>query len=259
MKKTISAIIITRNEAHNLHDCLQSLHGWTDEIIVVDSASTDATVDIAKGFGAKVHITAQWPGFGAQKNKALNLATSDWVFSIDADERVPAELAHEIVQITQSDNSRDGYEMPRSSWYCGRFMKHSGWYPDYVLRLFKRTSGRFSQDLIHERVIVQGVTGRLTHALLHYSFRNFSQVLDKIDRYSTASAQQLYERGKKSSLPKAVGHGLWAFVRTYFLKAGFLDGAHGFALAVSNAHGTYYRYLKLWLIIQENQTCQKNH
>jgi len=132
------------------------------------------------------------------------------------------------------------------------------WQPDYVLRLFDRRVAQFSLDLVHERVLCSSEVGRLNSSMLHYSFQNFSQVLTKIDQYSSASAEQLYRSNAKSSLPKAVGHGLWAFVRTYFLRLGFLDGTQGFALAVSNAEGTYYRYLKLWLLNEQRDLCQKN-
>jgi glycosyltransferase involved in cell wall biosynthesis len=253
---TLSAIVITRNEAQNLEDCLASLKGWVHEIVVVDSHSSDDTVAIAKRHGAKVSQPEGWPGFGPQKNRALALATCDWVLSIDADERVPPELAHEIQDVVLRNPEMTAYDIPRLSWYCGKFMRHGGWYPDHVLRLFKRGEASFSQDLVHEKVITQATVRTLQHPLKHFSFRTFSQVLDKVDRYSTASAEQLYARGKTSSLGKAVGHGLWAFIRTYVFKAAWRDGPHGFALAVSNAEGTYYRYLKLWLIQQERGPCQ---
>jgi glycosyltransferase involved in cell wall biosynthesis len=248
---TLSAIVITRNEAHNLHDCLQSMHGLVDEIIVVDSQSTDATVAIAQQHGAKVAQPADWPGFGPQKNRALDLATCDWVFSIDADERVTPELAKEIRRVLQANLSQVAYQVPRLSWYCGRFMQHSGWQPDYVLRLFRRGTARFTNDLVHERLVVDVTAQKLNSILLHYSFMNFSQVLSKIDAYSEASAKQAYAKGKRANVFTAVGHGFWAFFKTYFLKAGFMDGQHGLALAISNGEGSYYRYLKIWKLEQD--------
>lgn len=243
----LSVILITFNEAHNLGDCLTSLQGLADEIVVVDNGSRDATLDIAAQFGARIVRTDDWPGFGPQKNRALDAATGDWVLSIDADERVTPELAQEIRAVIAA-NDTAAFEIPRLSWYCGRFMRHSGWYPDPVLRLFQRGRARFSDDLVHERLLAQDPVRRLQHHLLHYSFMNFSQVLEKVDRYSTASAQQMFARGRRASLTGAVVRGAWAFVRTYVLRRGFLDGPQGFALAVSNAQGTYYRYLKLWLL-----------
>ena len=254
---TLSAIIITRNEAHNLHDCLQSMHGLVDEIIVVDSQSTDNTVAIAQQHGAKVSQPADWPGFGPQKNRALDLATCDWVFSIDADERVTPELAAEIRHLLQSGDASVAYKVPRLSSYCGKFIHHAGWQPDYVLRLFKRDTARFSDDLVHERVVTEQPVHALKHHLLHYSYLNFSQVLSKVDAYSTASAKQAYARGKRSSVAGALGHGAWAFFRTYVIRRGFLDGAHGLALSISNAETSYYKYLKLWLMQEAQETATK--
>jgi len=246
----LSVILITKNEEANIKDCLESV-SFANEIIVVDSQSSDQTVKIAQSLGAKVENTSDWPGFGPQKNRALNLATQDWVLSIDADERVTPELKQEILAVIDSSSSTNCYAIPRLSWYCGRFMKHSGWYPDYVERLFKRGSAKFSDHLVHERLLPTGPVKKLNYHFLHYSFKNFSQVLQKIDSYSTASANQAFQQGKKSSVSKAIGHGLWAFFRTYFLRLGFLDGQQGLALAISNAEGTYYRYIKIWLLNQK--------
>lgn len=258
MKQLLSVVIITKNEEEHLRDCLESVRNLADEIIIVDSNSSDKTQDIAMEFGALIQVYDDWRGFGVQKNRAVSLANNHWVLSIDADERVTSELANEISRVLQSQTNFQAYEIPRLSWYCGRFIKHSGWQPDYVLRLFDRRVAQFSLDLVHERVLCTSEVGRLNASMLHYSFQNFSQVLTKIDRYSSASAEQLYRSNAKASLPKAVGHGLWAFVRAYILRLGFLDGAQGFALAISNAEGTYYRYLKLWLLNQQRDLCQKN-
>ncbi len=172
-RPTLSAIVITRNEAHNLHDCLQSMHGLVNEIIVVDSQSTDATVAIAQKHGAKVTQPQDWPGFGPQKNRALDLASCDWVFSIDADERVTPELALEIKHVLQTSKGDAAYKVPRLSSYCGKFIHHAGWQPDFVLRLFKRGTARFSDDLVHERVVTSQPVGALQNHLLHYSYLNF--------------------------------------------------------------------------------------
>lgn len=244
----LSVIIITKNEAVNIRACIESV-AWADEIIVVDSGSSDATVEICRELGAQVYVH-DWPGFGMQKNRALGYATKDWVFSIDADERVTHELREEIQSAMQRGQA-EGYEIPRLSSFCGRYMHHSGWYPDYVLRLFRRGSGKFSDDLVHERVIVNGPITKLQQLLLHESFRDLEQLLAKINHYSTASAQMLHRKNRTASLKKAVGHALWAFFRSYFLRAGFLDGREGFMLAVSTAEGTYYRYLKLMLLAEK--------
>ncbi len=243
----LSVVIITFNEEAMLPACLDSV-AWADEILVVDRGSGDRTLEIARSRGAKVIQTSDWPGFGAQKNRAVAAAAHEWVLSVDADERVMPRLRDEIRTVLSVSAGPDAYEMPRLSNYCGRFMRHGGWWPDHVTRLFRRGKAHFSDDRVHERLIVNGATGRLGHPLVHLAFENFEEVLHKIDRYSTASAEMLRDKGRSGSVSKALLHGLWTFLRTYILKAGFLDGRHGFMLAVSNAEGTYYRYLKLMLL-----------
>ena len=248
---TLSVILITRNEESNLDDCLASLDGIAQQIVVVDSNSTDGTLEIANRYGALMAYPSDWPGFGPQKNRALDLATCDWVLSLDADERLTPALKSEILTAINHSAQINCFAIPRLSWYCGRFIRHSGWSPDYVDRLFRRGTARFSDDLVHERLIPNGTVAKLKNPMLHYSFMNYAQVLDKLNRYSTASAEQAFAKGKTSNPLKAVLHGMWAFVRTYILRAGFLDGPQGFALAMSNAHGTYYRYMKLWQLNQD--------
>ncbi len=246
---SLSVIIITKNEAHAIGECLASI-SWADEIIVVDSGSTDDTVAICKSFGAKVTVT-DWIGFGPQKNRALALATGEWVLSIDADERVSAALRQEIENAIANPSNNSAFRMPRLSSYCGQFIRHSGWWPDYITRLFLRKKGHISNDLVHEHVIVDGITASLSSPLLHISYINLEEVLEKTNRYSTDGAVMAYSRGKRSTLSSAVAHGMWAFIRTYILRCGFLDGKMGFILAVSNAETTYYKYLKLMLLEAE--------
>ena len=253
---TLSAILITRNEEANLEDCLASLDGLATQIVVVDTQSTDRTLAIAQRYGALISSPPDWPGFGPQKNRALDLASEDWVLSLDADERLTPELRAEIMGVLDKPQT-DCYAIPRLSWYCGRFMRHSGWTPDYVDRLFKRGSARFSSDLVHERLIPKGPVLRLKNQMLHYSFMNLAQVQEKMERYSTASAQQAFARGKTASPLKAIVHGAWSFFRTYILRAGFLDGPQGFSLACSNAQGTYLRYMKLWRLNQTTPAIKK--
>ena len=242
----LSSIVITLNEEHNIAECLASV-GFSDEIIVVDSGSTDRTVQLAQAAGAKVISTSGWPGFGPQKNVALSHATQPWVLSIDADERVTPALREEIER-TIAAARFDAYDIPRRSSFCGRFMAHSGWYPDRVTRLFKREAGRFSDDLVHERVVVKGSTGHLRNDMLLTTYPDLETMLVKLDRYSTASAQAMHSKGRSSSVLGAVLRGKWAFFRAYILRLGFLDGRMGFALAVSVAETTYYKYLMLCLL-----------
>ncbi|MBI1395518.1 MAG: glycosyltransferase [Betaproteobacteria bacterium] len=243
---SVSVVVITRNEEAAVGRCLESV-AWADEIVVLDSGSSDRTTEIARALGARVQESDDWPGFGPQKNRALALATGDWILSLDADEWVTEPLAREIRAAVANPGAHDAFELPRSSSFCGREMRHSGWWPDYIVRLFRRGRARFSDDLVHERVIVDGSVGRLTEPLRHESFVSLEQVVDKMNRYSTAGAEMRLSRGKRGSVGGAVVHGVWAFLRTYVLRAGFLDGREGFVLAVANAEGTYYRYLKIWL------------
>ncbi len=247
---TLSVVVIAKNEARAIQRCLDSV-AWADEIVVLDSASEDGTAGIARRLNAKVEITTDWPGFGPQKNRALALATGDWVLSLDADEWVTPELRTEILKTVAAPGTHGAYSMPRLSSYCGRFMRHSGWWPDRVTRLFRRGQARFSDDLVHERLLVEGTVGRLREPLLHEAIRDLEAALQKMNAYSTAGAVMQSRRGKSASLRGALWHGAWTFFRTYVLRAGFLDGREGFMLAVSNAEGAYYRYLKLMLLAEK--------
>ncbi len=237
----LSVILITKTEAANIRACLDSV-AWADEIIVVDSVSTDETAAIAGQMGAIVH-EHDWPGFGPQKNRALGYASKDWVLSIDADERVTPELRVEIEQAMHAD--ADGYYCPRLSQFCGHFIHHSGWYPDYVLRLFRRGAGRFSDSLVHESVLLTGRTGKLKNPLLHYSYLTKDDVERKVEHYSNAAAQQMFQAGKRSSWAGAALSGGWAFVRTYIIRLGILDGVAGWNIARMNARTTFLKYRKL--------------
>jgi glycosyltransferase involved in cell wall biosynthesis len=247
----LSVVIIARNEAEAIGACLESVR-WADEIVVLDSGSTDGTAAICRYHGATVFENTGWPGFGPQKNRAIARAGGDWVLSLDADERVTPELRDEILQAVER-NEATAYRIPRLSRYLTRYLRHSGWYPDPVERLFRRGQARFSDDLVHERLIVDGEIGDLRHPLVHEAFTSVEEVLDKVNRYSTAGAEMALRKGKNGTLLGAIARGAWSFLRTYLLKAGFLDGREGFMLAVSNAEGTYYRYLKLMLLAERRK------
>lgn len=240
---TLSVIIITKNEARHIVACLESV-AFADEFIVVDSGSTDDTVALARKFGARVEVTPDWPGFGPQKNRALDLATGDWVLSIDADERVTPELAREIQAVLATPRT-DAYEIPRLSEFCGRFIRHSGWWPDHVLRLFKRGTARFTDAAVHERVVPQGPVQQLKGHFEHYPYPNLDALINKVNRYSSDAAAMMYARGKRATIFSALGHGFWTFVRIYLIRRGFLDGRHGLVLAVTAAAGSFFRYAKL--------------
>jgi len=249
----LSVIIITKNEGAHIGSCLQSVL-WADEIIVLDSGSEDNTVGICKQYTDSVFIT-DWPGFGIQKQRALDKAKGDWVLSIDADEVVTVELRMEIEKALHQEEFH-GYEIPRLSSYCGRQMRHGGWWPDYVLRLFRRNAGYFTESVVHERIVLQGEIGKLSSPLLHDAFESLDEVLRKVNYYSSLGAEMLYQKGVQSSISKAIFKAFWVFIRTYWLKAAFLDGRQGLMLSISNAEGAYYKYVKL-LELQNRQSRQE--
>ncbi len=252
----LSAIVITKNEAANIGECLDSL-AFCNELIVVDCGSTDATVQLAREKGARVEFH-EWPGFGPQKNFALSRATGTWVLSIDADERVSPELAAAI-KAAIAQNGADAWEFPRLSSFCGREIYHSGWYPDYVLRLFRRGKASFDDVAVHERVICTAVVKRLRPPLIHLAMPTLEDALSRVDRYSTAKAQMIVASGRKVSFLTGIGHGLFAFLRAYILRAGFLDGAEGFLLAVVCAETSYYPYMKAWLAMRKRHIRSPAH
>lgn len=239
---TLSVILITKNEAANISACLESV-AWAEELIVVDSGSADGTVTIARAMGAKVY-ESDWPGFGPQKNRALAYATGDWVFSIDADERVTPALRAEL-EHAMREGKVEGYYCPRLSQFCGTFIHHSGWYPDYVLRLFKRGKGRFTDSLVHESVQLQGRSAKLCSPLLHYSYLDRADVERKVAQYSDAAAQQMHAAGKHATFLRAALSAGWAFVRTWVIRLGLMDGRAGWCIASMNARTTWLKYRKL--------------
>lgn len=247
----LSVVIITFNEQANIRACLESV-GFADEIIVVDSGSTDATVALATAAGARVTVTPDWPGFGPQKNRALTLARHDWVLSLDADERVSPALAKEIGSAMESSRAA-AYEIPRLTQFCGQWIRHCGWTPDRVLRLFRRDAARFSDDLVHERVIAHGgVSACLTEPLLHYSYPTPAHYWRKLEQYSQAWAQQRAARGQTTSMGRAAAAGVVAFVRSYFFRLGFLDGAMGFAVCTMQAQAAFGKYFALYCLNQKD-------
>jgi len=242
-KSKLSVIIITLNEAENIRACLESV-AWADEVVVVDSGSTDSTLAICEELGAKVILNRNWQGFGFQKNLALQHACGDWVLSLDADERITPKL-QQLIRKTLANPSADGYLFPRQAYFLGTAMRHGGWWPDYVLRLFRREAGEFSPMLVHENVLLKGTVEKLPEPIIHYSYISLEQLLGKINKYSSAGAKQALNKNKRGSLLQALVKGCWAFFRAYVLRVGFLDGSAGLIAAISKGEETYYRYLKL--------------
>lgn len=244
----LSAVLIVRDEAANIDDCLASV-AWADEIVVLDSGSRDDTVERARKRGARVEVDTDWPGYGIQRQRAQTLATGDWILMIDADERVTPGLAGEIrAALARNDRDR-AYALPRLSWCFGRYIRHGGWYPDYIVRLYPRDRGRYDDALVHEKVVLDpGVTTeRLSGDLLHFTYDSLRHYLVKSAHYAEAWADQRELNGRSASLSQAILHAAARFIRMYLLRAGFLDGRAGFLLALLSAHSTFAKYADLWL------------
>lgn len=250
----ISAVIIAFNEEENIAAAIKSID-WADEVLVVDSESDDATKSIAESLGANV-LTKKWRGFSAQKQFAVDNAAHDWIFSLDADERVSPKLKDEILRLkNQSENSlADGYKIPRLAFYMNRPIRHGGWYPDWQLRFFNRKKGKWKNVLIHESVQMRqnARVKKLSGDILHYSIPDAAYHNRMIaNRYAPLAAEQLFERGRKTSRLKIFTAGSTAFLQTYILKLGFLDGFAGFCIARFAAHHAFLKHLFLWEM-QEN-------
>jgi glycosyltransferase involved in cell wall biosynthesis len=241
---SLSVSIICFNEEINLRRCLESVC-WADEIVVVDSFSQDRTLDIAKEYTGRV-FERPWTGYRDQKNYALAQCNGEWILSLDADEEVPEALREEIREAIRQPNGEEGYRIPRRSYYFGRWINHSGFYPDRQLRLFKRGFGVWVGGRVHERVEVQGRVGHLTNDLFHYPYEgSISGMLRKVDAFSTLNAEDLYDRGKKYHLAQLVFRPVTKFVEVYFLKLGFLDGLPGLIIAGMSSFTMFVRYSKL--------------
>ncbi len=241
----ISVYILTYNEADKIGAAIKSA-GWADEVVVVDSDSADSTVAIAESLGARV-VNVPFEGFGKLRNAAINSCTHEWIFSLDADERCTPSAVNEINGIINSENPADAYFVPRRNYFMGRWIKHSGWYPDYRQpQLFKKGCMHFwEEDEVHEGYDVTGRVEYMKSPIWQFPFKNLEQLQFKANRYSSLGSEKLLRRGRKSGMFTALGHGLAAFLQIYILKKGFLDGWAGFVIALGNFEGTFYRYSKL--------------
>jgi len=239
----LSVVIITRNEERNLPRCLTSVE-WADEIVVVDSGSTDKTPDIARNHGARV-FSFGWSGFGPAKQEGVRQAEGEWILSLDADEEVPPKLAREIQAKLNEDSDIVGYHIPRRTQFLGRWIRHGGWYPDLVLRLFRRNRGNFDNAVVHESVRVSGRTARLTHDLLHYCYPSLESYFEKFNRYTTLAAEELHHNRKTAGLTKIVINPIAKFIKQYCLRGGFLDGLEGLILALLSSCYVLTKYAKL--------------
>jgi glycosyltransferase involved in cell wall biosynthesis len=242
---SLSVLVITKNEEGNIAQCLESVR-WADEIVLVDCGSDDKTVEVAKRFTAKV-FARPWEGYSAAKNYALQHCTGKWILWIDADERASSELTREIQALSdKAEGGIAGYEIPRKAFFLGRWIRHCGWYPGYVLRLFRRDSGSFSANKVHERFDIKGNVSRLHSDLLHFTDPNLWHYFDKFNRYTSLAAQELSGRDMNFRVSQLIIRPSWVFIRMYIVKLGFLDGIQGFILSVLSACYVFTKYAKLW-------------
>jgi glycosyltransferase involved in cell wall biosynthesis len=239
-----SVTIITLNEAEHVGAAIDSVT-WADEIVVVDCGSTDATTEIARAKGATV-VHRDWSGWIDQKNFAAERAANDWIFSLDADERVPPPLAGEIRELLSGEPPMRGYRVPRVAFHLGRWIRTTDFYPDYQTRLYDRRAARWRGKYVHESVAVDGPVGRFRHDLEHYSFRDLLDHLDRVNRYTTLAARQMHESGRRAGLFDLVIHPPAAFLRNYLLRLGILDGTPGLIISVINSYSVFLKFAKLW-------------
>jgi (heptosyl)LPS beta-1,4-glucosyltransferase len=244
----LTVTVITRDESAHIAAALQSV-SWADEIIVVDSRSTDDTVAIARKYATRVEVR-DWPGYSAQKNYAAEIASNDWILSLDADERVTPELAGEIRQTLQGEPTARGYRIPRVTWYLGRWIRSTDWYPDFQLRLYDRRAGRWNGRRVHESVDLQGAPAFLRQELQHYAYRNIAHHLATIDRYTTLAAEQWLAEGRRTNGFEIFIHPRLAFLRNYLLRGGIQDGAAGLLVSKLNSYYVFLKFAKLWELQQ---------
>jgi (heptosyl)LPS beta-1,4-glucosyltransferase len=251
---SLSVVLIVKNEGKHIDDCLRTVADWATEIVVLDSGSSDDTVERASRYTCAVHAQDDWQGFGIQRQRAQDHATGDWILMLDADERVTPELAEEIRRVVERDDRTSAYALPRLSWCFGRFIRHGGWYPDYVLRLYPRDKARYNDALVHEKaVLTDGMrVERLKGDLLHFTYDSVRHYLVKSAEYADAWAEQRFREGRRASLAQGIGHGIGCFLRMYLLRAGVLDGRQGLLLALLSAHSTFVKYADLWTRTQSH-------
>ena len=245
---TISVAMIVKNEAQDLALCLDTVKDWVDEIVILDSGSSDNTKEIALNYGAKFYENTDWQGFGKQRQIAQRYVTSDYVLWLDADERISPTLRQSILDVVAQNRENTVYQLPRISEVFGRESRHSGWYPDYVVRLYRTNYAQYGDELVHEKVHYPANTKveKLKGDLQHFTYKSLHHYLVKSAGYAKAWADQRQAKGKKATLWQGISHAIGCFVKMYILKAGFLDGKQGLLLAILSAHSTFVKYADLW-------------
>jgi glycosyltransferase involved in cell wall biosynthesis len=241
----ISTVIITRNEQHHIARCVDSVQGVAEEVLVVDSGSDDQTKEIAASLGARV-LERPWTGYSDQKNFAAEQASHDWILSLDADERLSDPLRLELIRLKQSGSAVDAYAFPRKAYYLGRWINHSGWYPDPKIRLYRRDQGSWAGAFVHESIVVKGAVVQCKGDLLHFTCDSIEEHLERLHRYTSLAAEELWQGGKTAGQSRLVLSPLIAFIKSYFVKYGFLDGPQGLMIAGFAAYYNFLKYAKLW-------------
>ena len=249
-KPTLAVALIVKDEADNLAACLETVRDWVDEIVILDSGSVDATEAVARRYTEQFFVNADWPGFGAQRRLAQNYVRSDFILWLDADERVTPTLQRSILAAVEADEAHTVYSLCRLSWAFGRYIRHCGWYPGRVVRLYPRRLTQYDQALVHEKVVVGGeMRVKLLHGdVIHYTYRDLHHYLVKSAGYSRDWAVQRQDSGKKGGIAQGLLHAAFCFMKMYLFRLGFLDGRQGLLLSLVSAHATFTKYADLWLL-----------
>lgn len=249
----LTAVIIARDEEESLKELIPSLQSFVDHIVVVDGGSSDGTVAIAERLGARVIPAPDWQGYGIQRRRGEEAVPEGWIFMIDADERVPPPLAEEIRRaILEGEHHPAVYTIPRLSWVFGKFLRHGGWYPDRVARLYRKETAGFDESVVHEKLVPRATIPwkHLRSPLLHFTYRDLEHYLVKSAHYAALAGSHRHACGRKTSLARACFHGIWCFFRMYLLRGGFLDGKQGFLIALLSAHSVFCKYADAWVRAQ---------
>ncbi|MCP3921394.1 MAG: glycosyltransferase family 2 protein [Desulfobacterales bacterium] len=255
MRKTIAVALIVKDESRHLDECLKTVEKWANEIVILDSGSTDNTEEISRKYTNKFYVNENWSGFGKQRQIAQTYIESDYIFWLDADERVTEKLRDSIIKVLDNHEENAVYRIPRLSWVFGKYIRHCGWYPDYVTRLYPRKLTGYDDALVHEKVIIKESfkIKKLDGDAIHYTYNDLHHYLVKSAGYAKAWADQREKRGKKSSITKGLTHGLACFIKMYIIKAGFLDGKQGLLLSILSTHSTFIKYADLWIRTEKNK------
>lgn len=250
---TLSIVLIIKNESNNIENCLQTA-SFADEIVIVDAGSQDNSIELAKQFTDKIFIEDNWQGYGLQRQRAQGYASGDWILMLDADERITPELRHSVIEVVNNNDQESLFDVTRLSYCFGKYIRHGGWYPDHVTRLYPRLKASYNSSTVHEKLAYaesRFKRKKLAGDLIHYTYRDMNHYLVKSAHYAEAWAKQHYSNGKRATLLQGALHAIGCFLRMYLLRAGFLDGKQGLLLALLSSHSTFVKYADLWARSQQ--------